>query len=300
MTKRNILIVDDEPTQCKILGRLVEKIGFNHLIINKGMEAIDFFINKKTINGMICHDFDVMLLDISMPDIDGLSVLRQINQVIGDLQVIVLTSSEDISMAISAISLGAIDYITKNDKDILTRINASVNNAIEKKNLKYQVSNLARKNRNQVSFSDITGQSEQILNCIKLAKKVVNSNSPILIEGPSGSGKKLLASAIHGSSSRAGKPFVAIECDLLKSSSMEEEIFGSEKNVDGTIIKTPGKIREASNGTIFFGKIDYLKLDLQMKLLRFLQEGDFQPVGTSQFVKVNVRAIFSTRKNIIF
>jgi len=298
MTKRNILIVDDEPTQCKIIGKLVEKMDFNFLVMNCGMDVIDFFVNKKNINGMVCHDFDVMLLDISMPDIDGLSVLRQINQVMGDLQVIMLTSSEDISMVITAIGLGAIDYITKNNKDIMSRIGTSVINAIEKKNLKYQISNLSRKHKNQVSFSDIIGKSESILNCIKLAKKVVNSNVPILIEGPSGSGKKLFASAIHGSSSRAGKPFIAVECDLLRSGSVEEEIFGCEKMVGDSMVKTLGKIREANNGTIFFGKIDTLSLDLQVKILRFLQEGDFQPVGSSQFAKVNVRAIFSTRKSI--
>jgi DNA-binding NtrC family response regulator len=296
MTKRNILIVDDEPTQCKILGRFVENMDCNYLIINRGMEVIDFFINKKTINGLICHDFDVMLLDVSMPDVDGISVLRQINQIMGDLQVIVLTASEDISLAITAIGLGAIDYITKNDKDIVARINASVHNAIEKKNLKYQVLNLLRKNKNQVSFSDIIGNSAEIDNALKLAKKIASSNVPVLIEGPSGSGKKLLASAIHGSSSRAGKPFVIVECDLLKPSAVEEEVFGSEKNINGTIVKTLGKIREANNGTIFFGKIDSLRLEIQMKILRFLQEGDFQPAGSSQFVRVNTRVIFSTRK----
>ena len=267
------------------------------MIIDRGMEVIDFFINKKIINDLSCHDFDIMLLDISMPDIDGLSVLRQISQSIGDIQVIMLTASEDVSYAVTAINLGAVDYVTKNDPEISTRINTSVLNAIEKRNLKYQVSNLSRRNKNQVSFSDIIAESEVMINCIKLAKKVVNSTIPVLIEGPSGSGKKLLASAIHGSGSRSGKPFIIVECNLLRHSTAEEEIFGCEKIVGDKLIKTMGKIREASNGTIFFGKIDSLKLDLQMKILRFLQEGDFQSAGSKQFTQVNVRTIFSTRKN---
>ncbi len=298
MNKRRVLIVDDEPTQCKVISKLIEKMDLNYMVIDRGMEVIDFFVNKKIINDLSCHDFDIMLLDISMPDIDGLSVLRQINQAMGDIQVIMLTANEDVSYAVTAINLGAIDYVTKNDPEISTRINTSVLNAIEKRNLKYQVSNLSRRNKNQVSFSDIIAESEAMINCIKLAKKVVNSTIPVLIEGPSGSGKKLLASAIHGSGSRSGKPFIIVECNLLRHSTAEEEIFGCEKIVGDKLVKTMGKIREASNGTIFFGKIDSLKLDLQMKILRFLQEGDFQSVGSKQFTRVNVRTIFSTRKNI--
>ena len=298
MNKRRVLIVDDEPTQCKVIARLIEKMDLNYMIIDRGMEVIDFFVNKKIINDLSCHDFDIMLLDISMPDIDGLSVLRQISQSIGDVQVIMLTASEDVSYAVTAINLGAVDYVTKNDPEISTRINTSVLNAIEKGNLKYQVSNLSRRNKNQVSFSDIIAESEAMINCIKLAKKVVNSTIPVLIEGPSGSGKKLLASAIHGSGSRSGKPFIIVECNLLRHSTAEEEIFGCEKIVGDKLIKTIGKIREASNGTIFFSKIDSLKLDLQIKILRFLQEGDFQSAGSKQFTQVNVRTIFSTRKNM--
>jgi CheY-like chemotaxis protein len=109
MNKRRVLIVDDEPTQCKVIARLIEKMDLNYMIIDRGMEVIDFFVNKKIINDLSCHDFDIMLLDISMPDIDGLSVLRQINQSIGDIQVIMLTASEDVSYAVTAINLGAVD-----------------------------------------------------------------------------------------------------------------------------------------------------------------------------------------------
>jgi DNA-binding NtrC family response regulator len=149
-------------------------------------------MNKKIIEGISCYDIDVMLLDLSMPDLDGLTVLKEINPIKGDLQVIVLTANKDISRAISAINLGAIDYIVKGEKDIFARVTASINNAVEKKNLKYQVSYLARKGKDQVAFSDILGQSAQISNVIKLAKKAINSSIPILIEGPSGSGKTSL------------------------------------------------------------------------------------------------------------
>lgn len=297
MVKRNILIVDDEPTQCKVFSKFIGNMGHGHLTMTSGMQVVDFFMNKKVIDGISCYDIDVMLLDLSMPDLDGLTVLKEINPIKGDLQVIVLTANKDISRAISAINLGAVDYIVKGEKDVFARVTASINNAIEKKNLKYQVSHLARKGKDQVAFSDIVGQSQIISEIIKTAKKAINSSIPILIEGPSGSGKELLARAIHGSSSRSGKPFVVVECDLLKSNTAEEELFGSEKS--GTdAAKIIGKIREANNGTIFFEKVDSLKMDLQVKILRFLQEGEFEPVGSTQLVRVNARVISSTNRDL--
>ena len=170
MTKRNILIVDDEPTQCKILKKFIGNMGHNFLIMNSGIEVIDFFINKTVIDGITANDIDVMLLDLSMPDVDGLTVLRKIERIKGNVQIIVLTASEDISLAVSAINLNATDYIIKGKDDIFARLTASINNAIEKKNLKYQVSHLARKGKDQVAFSDLIGQSEPILNTIRLSK----------------------------------------------------------------------------------------------------------------------------------
>ncbi len=298
MVKRNILIVDDEQTQCKVLGKFIDNMGHSHIAMNSGMEVVDFFMNKKVVEGMSCYDIDVILLDVSMPDIDGLTVLKQINPIKGDIQVIVLTANKDVSRAVTAINLGAIDYIVKGDKDIFTRVAASVNNAIEKKNLKYQVSHLVRKGKDQVAFSDIIGQSELLIQSIKLAKKAINSSIPILIEGSKGSGKELLARAIHGSSLRSGKPFVMVECDLLKSLNAEEELFGSEKPLAEGAVKNIGKIREANNGTIFFKKIDTLRPDLQVKLLRFLQEGEFEPVGSKNPVRVNIQLISSTSRDL--
>ena len=298
MVKRNILIVDDEPTQCKVLSKFIDELNHNFLVMNSGLEVIDFFMNKKVVKRFSCHDFDVMLLDLSMPDIDGLSVLKQIAPIKGDLQVIVLTSNTDVTLAVTAINYCAIDYIVKGERDIFIRVTASINNAIEKKNLKYQVSHLARKGKDQVSFSDIIGQSEPISNAIKIARKAVNSNIPILIEGSGGSGKELMARAIHGSGPRSGKPFVTIECDALKNNSSEEELFGCEKPLSEGMIKNIGKIREANNGTVFFEKIDSLRADLQVKLLRFMQEGEFTPAFGKDPVRVNVRIICSTTRDI--
>lgn len=298
MNKHNILIVDDEPTQCKVLSKFIGALNHNHVVMNSGIQVVDFFMNKKVYKGFSYQDIDVMLLDLSMPDLDGLAVLKQIAPIKGDMQVIVLTANTDITLAVKAINYCAIDYIVKGEKDIFARVSASINNAIEKKNLKYQVSHLARKTSDQVVFSDVIGQSPLVTNSIKLATKAANSSIPVLIEGPSGSGKELLARAIHGSSSRSGKPFVAVECDMLRSSTVEEELFGSEKPLADGMVKNVGKIREAHNGTLFLEKVDSLRPDMQVKLLRFMQEGEFTPPMGKSPVRVNVRIISSTSRDL--
>jgi len=298
MSKNTILIVDDEPTQRKVLSKFISDLDHRYIAIGSGMEVVDFFMNKKLIDGISCHDVDVMLLDLSMPDVDGLTVLKQIAPIKGDLQVIVLTASKDVSLAVAAINYGAVDYIVKGEKDIFARVTASINNAIEKKNLRYQVSHLARKEKDQVAFSDIIGQSELILSAVSLAKKAANSAIPILIEGPKGVGKKLLASAIHGSSPRSGKPFVIVECEMLKPNNIEEDLFGSERLLADGATKNIGKLREANNGTIYFKDIEFLKPEIQSKILHFIQDGEFTPVAGKYPVRSSVRIISSTDKDL--
>lgn len=297
MTKRNLLIVDDEPTQCKILKKFIGNMGHNFLIMNSGVEVIDFFINKTVIDGIAANDIDVMLLDLSMPDVDGLTVLRKIERIKGNIQIIVLTASEDISLAVNAINLGATDYIIKGKDDIFARLTASINNAIDKKNLKYQVSNLVRKDQNQVAFYDIIGQSDILVKAIDLAKRAVNLSIPLLIKGDEGSGKELMARAIHGSGVRSGKSFVVIECDMIDSSTAIEDLFGIEKGASNDKSKI-GKFREAEGGTIFFKKIDALNSEIQTRLVRFLQDGEFYSIGGSRAITANVRLIASTNKDL--
>jgi DNA-binding NtrC family response regulator len=301
--QRNILIVDDEPVQSKLLAKFIGDLDHNVLCMNNGRQAVEFFLGKKPLNNIQPSEISIMLLDLSMPDVDGLSVLKQIAEVKGNLQVIVLTASNEISSAISALNLGADDYIMKGEKDLFARVVSSISNAIEKKNLKQQVYNLERKNSHQVSFSDLIGTSKNFLEAINLAKRVSNSNVPVLIEGAAGVGKELLARAIHGAGLKSGKPFITVDCSTLGQNANFNEVdiilFGGEKSAEhGITERSIGKIREADGGTIFLDNITYLRPDTQVKLLRFIREGAIEPVAGKSSVSVGVRIISSTSRDL--
>jgi DNA-binding NtrC family response regulator len=297
--QKNILIVDDEPVQAKLLEKFVGDMDHNIITMNNGRDVVDFFLGKKSVRGIYPSEISIMLLDLSMPDVDGLSVLRQIADVKGDLQVIVLTASNEISSAISALNLGAIDYILKGEKDLFARVVASISSALEKKNLKQQVYNLERKNSHQVSFSDLVGTSEKFIEAINLAKKVSNSNVPVLIDGHSGTGKEFLARAIHGSGTKSGKPFIALDCEILKQGNGEAILFGHEKQGEnGVLERSLGKIREAEGGTLFLDNVNSLRSDMQIKILRFIQEGVVQPFGGKNILRPKVRVISATSRDL--
>jgi DNA-binding NtrC family response regulator len=302
--QKNILIVDDEPVQSKLLARFIGDLDHNVICMNNGRQAVEFFLNKKPFNNLLPSEISIMLLDLSMPDVDGLSVLKQIADHRGNLQVIVLTASNEISSAISALNFGADDYIMKGEKDLFPRVVSSISNAIEKKNLKQQVYNLERKNSHQVSFSDLVGTSKIFIDTVNLAKRVSNSNVPVLIEGVFGTGKGLLARAIHGAGSKSGKPFVVVDCGALGQSNAnlheaDITLFGGEVSAEYGITKRSiGKIREADGGTIFFDNVSALRPDIQVKLLRFIKEGAVEPFGSNSSVDVGVRIISSTSKDL--
>jgi DNA-binding NtrC family response regulator len=307
MLNRNILIVDDELIQCKILAKFIEKLGHNHLIINDGAEVIDFFVNKRLINNISSDEIDIIFLDLSMPNLNGLEILKQITAIKVDLSVIVLTAHIDTSLIISAINLGAVDYIIKGQDNIFDRINASIINALEKKNLKHQISNLKRQDQGQITFADILTNNQTMINVIKSAKRVANLFVSVLIEGPRGSSKELIARAIHGSSSRSGKPFIRVECELLETHNADKILFGYNRTLaNGKVENNPGRIDQAIGGTLFLEKIDMLSLDVQSQILDFIKEIEFissfqsrYPLNSNQqLTKTNIRIISSSSRNL--
>lgn len=297
---RNILIVDDEPVQVKMLEKLVKDMDCNPMVMTDGQQVVDFFVDRKNnINRLQPKDIDVMLLDLSMPIMGGIEVLKRICDIKGDLQIIVLTATNEVSLVVNAIDFGASDYIVKGTKDMFLRVAAAINSACEKRTLKTQVYHLQRKTKNQVVFSDIIGMSKELLAATSAAKKAATSSVPVLIEGPSGTGKELMAKAIHGSGPRSGKPFIAINCAELKINNATEILFGYERRSDdGMVEKSSGKVQEAQDGTLFLNNISELKIDVQIKLLRFLQDGQFQPNGSKLIYKSNARIVSSSNHDV--
>ncbi|MFT6077517.1 MAG: DNA-binding NtrC family response regulator [Myxococcota bacterium] len=290
MTAKNVLIIDDELVQIKLMSKFVTDIGHNPIAMTNGDEVVDYFINKKALDGIRPSDISVMLLDLSMPETDGITILRKIAHHKGDVQVIILTASDEVSSAVIAANLGAIDYIVKGEKDLFARVTTSINSAIAKKALKQQVVNLERNNNQQVSFSDLIGNSKDFISTVNLAKKASNSNIPILIDGESGTGKELLARAIHGSGSKSGKPFIVVDCEAIKQSDADLILFGSNE--------IAGKIREANGGTLFLNNIHALNSGIQGKILKLSQEGISEQVDTKAITKVSIRIISSTNQDL--
>ncbi|MFT6332496.1 MAG: DNA-binding NtrC family response regulator [Lentimonas sp.] len=281
------------------MERFIVAMGYNVISMKDGKEVIDFFSGKETYKGIRPSDVSIMLLDLSMPRMDGLSVLKKISSIRGDLNIVVLSASNEITYAISAINLGAMDYIVKGDKDMFPRINTAINSAIEKRTLQQQVYHLECKNSHQISFSDLTGSSQAFVSTINLAKKASNSNVSILVEGGTGTGKELLARAIHGSGSKSGKLFIEVDCENFHSDDADVILFGSEKFLEGGVKeKITGKIKEADGGTLFLNNIDALSRDLQIKLLKFMQEGILEQRSGRAILKQGVRVISSTNQDL--
>jgi len=296
---RNVLIVDDDLTQAKFFGRYIASMNYNVVYISKGQDAIDFFVNRKSFHGLSAHEIDALLLDISMPDVDGLEVLAKIDPAKDGLQVIILTAADEISQVVKSVTLGAADYIVKGEKNIFSRLITSIGNAVEKRNLKYQISFSERTDGGHVVFSDLIGSSPVFVSAINSARKVSNSTVPVLIEGQIGTGKEFLAKAIHGSSSRSDMPFVSVDCAKLNATSADEILFGFKRiRENGNIERGGGKIKKANNGTLFLNYVDTLPIDIQNKLLHFIQEGVIMPVGSKAITGINVRIISATSSNL--
>ncbi|MFT7087668.1 MAG: DNA-binding NtrC family response regulator [Rickettsiales bacterium] len=299
MNYGNVLVVDDEGVQAALMSKFVRDLDYKTLIMHDGEEVVEFFSNKNSIDDIRPSEISLMVLDLSMPKMDGLTVLRQIASIKGDLQVVVLTSSSDVQTAIAAANLGALDYIVKGEKDLFPRVASAITSAIEKRVLKQQVYNLERKSTHQVSFSDIVGSSPELIEGINLAKKASNSNVPVLIDGEVGTGKELLARAIHGSGPKVGKPFIVVDCPSLNAENTDLTLFGCEKSEDlGIHERLIGKVREAEGGTLFLRNVHTLQSETQLKILRLLQDGIIRPVGGKLVTDAGVRVVSSTNVDL--
>ncbi|MCU7494787.1 MAG: sigma-54-dependent Fis family transcriptional regulator [Ignavibacteria bacterium] len=288
--KRNakILITDDDETLCYLLKEELLNEGYSAEVVFDGKYAIDRIKNK---------NYDLLLLDLQMQEIHGEEVLDFVKEHAPNLQVIILSAETELRTAINCIKNGAYDFISKPyDFDHLL---LTIDRALEHKDLVLKNTVLSSK-VSQKSSSKIIGNSKQIQHTISLALRAARSDSNVLIEGETGTGKELMAEFIHQNSERNDKPFVIVNCASLPDQLIESELFGHEKGAftDAKAPK-PGLVEIADGGTLFLDEIGEMSLTLQPKLLRFLENGEYRRVGGVANLKSNVRVIGATNKNLI-
>ena len=288
MLKDKILVADDEKSMREFLDIMLKKEGYKVTLASNGEEVMKLI--EKDI-------FDLALVDIRMPREDGISVLKKIKSISPETVVIVITAYASADTAIKAMKEGAYDYITKPFK--IDEIKLIIQNALEKKHLQKENLLLKQVVRDRYHFENIIGQSSKMLELYDLLEKVAPTKTNILITGESGTGKELVAKAIHYNSPRKDKPFVTLNCGAIPESLIESELFGHMRGAFTDAISTKkGLFEVADEGTIFLDEISELPLMMQVKLLRVLQDREFKRVGGTEDIRVDVRIISATNKDL--
>lgn len=290
MTKGNILIIDDEEQLRKALSRIVELEGYRVFQADCAKKGFQVFEQEK--------DVRVVVTDVRLPDDNGIHVLEKIKSKNPLCEVILITAFGTIQDGVKAMKLGAFDYITKGDGD--DQMLVTIERAVEKAKMQQRILELEDKLGTRYSFDKIIGSSKEITESICLAKKVAPTDSTVLIEGETGTGKELFAQSIHNASPRKNRPFVAVNCSAFPKELLESEIFGYKKGAfTGANTDKKGLFEEANEGTLFLDEIGEMNLDLQAKMLRVLEEQVFTKIGDSKPTKVNVRIIAATNRDLL-
>lgn len=285
--KPTILVVDDEQGARDSLEVILED-NYQVLTAESGQEALETL--KKT-------PVDVILLDVHMPEMDGLETLRKIKEQDEEIDVIMISALNLARKAVDSIKSGAYDYITKpfEPEDILS----SVSRVISKQRLHKELDFLRNEIKKNRGFDQVVTQNKTMLEIFDLVKKVACTSTNVLITGESGTGKELIARSIHYQGNRKGGPFVAINCAAIPSELMESEMFGHEKGAfTGAQSRAIGKFEYANGGTLFLDEISTLRSDLQAKLLRVLQEREIERIGSNRPIKIDIRVISATNTNL--
>jgi DNA-binding NtrC family response regulator len=287
-----ILVVDDDPVQRRLVEAMLKRFGYEPEPLESGEAALKILDSPEGA-GIGC-----MVLDLVMPDLDGLGVLGRMKERGINVPVIVLTAQGSIDTVVSAMRAGATDFCVKPVG--VERMQISVRNALAQAALVSEVRRMNRASGGEVAFSDFATASPRMQTTLKLAEKAAASEIPVLLEGESGVGKELLARAIRAAGARTDKPFVAVNCGAIPANLVESILFGHERGAfTGANERQIGKFLEADGGTLFLDEIGELPLDAQVKLLRALQEGEIDPVGSRKPVKVNFRLISATNRNLL-
>lgn len=284
----NILIIDDDPLFCELKSKLLFSSGFGVSTIQDPIQAQE--IIKQT-------EFDLILTDLQMEKMDGLEFLNWANQNYPDIPVILITGFSSVETAVKAIKSGAYDYLEKNCpfEEILFKINR----ALEKKHSKQELESLRKTLKERYTYKNIIGKNEKMQEVYNSIELVCDLDLTVLIRGETGTGKELVARAIHFGGIRKDKPFIVVNCAAMNENLVESELFGHEKGAfTGAIKEKPGKLELASDGTIFLDEIGDMSINLQAKLLRVLQDKKFERVGGTKLLSTDVRVITATNRNL--
>lgn len=285
--RETILLIEDEKLMRVTLEDALKSAGYDVVSFETGTGAMDSLMN---------NPFDVIVTDVRLPDVDGLSILKKISST-NDAQVIVMTAFGTIKDAVEAMKLGAFDYITKPFS--LDEFLLLIERALDVKRLKDENIRLKKDLSRCYCFPNIIGESHEMKKVYSLVEKVADSDSTVLILGESGTGKELIATTIHYQSKRKDKPLIKVNCAAMPEGLIESELFGHEKGAfTGAIKRKPDRFELASGGTIFLDEIGDIPLSTQSKILRVIQERQFERVGGTETLNVDVRIIAATNRNL--
>jgi DNA-binding NtrC family response regulator len=286
-----VLIVDDDPVQRRVLEGLVRRFGYECESVESGAAALQRLESRTP-------PVDLVILDLVMPEIDGMGVLERMREQKRMVPIIVQTAHGSIDAVISAMRAGAIDFVVKPVG--AERLQVSIKNALRVEALEDEVRRLNRQSSGTLTFKDLRSKSADMDRVIRLGERAAKSTIPVLLEGESGVGKEVIARAIQGASDRRSKPFVTVNCGALPENLIESILFGHEKGAfTGATDRHLGKFLEANGGTLFLDEVGELPLEAQVKLLRAVQDGEVDPVGGKRSIKVDVRIISATNQDLI-
>ncbi|MDI6789231.1 MAG: sigma-54 dependent transcriptional regulator [Thermodesulfobacteriota bacterium] len=284
----SILIVDDEKNYLIVLKELLSEENYEVITAENAPQALEIFKES---------DFDLVLTDMKMPNMDGIELLENIRSVNSEVPVIIMTAYATVEKAVKAMKKGAFDYVTKPFQNEELKI--TVRKAIDLYKLKRENLNLRHEVSRKYQFGNIIGKSPVMLNIYDMIEKVAATKATVLITGETGTGKELVAKAVHYNSPRKNNAFVSVNCAAIPETLLESELFGHEKgSFTGAIAMRKGRFELADGGTIFLDEIAEMPTALQAKLLRALQEMEFERVGGTKTLKIDVRVIAASNKDL--
>ncbi len=290
MEGKSILVVDDEPNSLFALSRILEDEGYRVITAENGKSALGK-LKKDMVN--------VIVTDERMPDLGGMELLKEVKRRYDSIPVIFLTAFGSVDMAVEALKEGAFYFFEKPVANNLERFITIINQAVRTQSLEAQIYHLRKEVSEKYSFSNIVGKSRQMLEIFEIIDRVAPTDKTILIQGESGTGKELIAKALHSRSLRRNRRMVTVPCGVLTDSLLTSELFGHSKGAfTGAVKDQLGRIELAQGGTLFLDEIAEIPINLQKRLLRILQEKEFQRVGSGQTIKADVRIIAVTNKDL--